>query len=87
MGNKINSVYVFISEDKDGDEGICAFHTASFGWMPMVAANKEILESLRPIAKDLATVQKSKIKLIELNRRTDLEVISGETTSKNQRHH
>lgn len=49
-GNKvIHHLYAFVAVDSDGDEGIMAFQHGG-GWMPMVGANMERVDQLRPIA-------------------------------------
>lgn len=69
----IDEVYCFIGEDDEG-EGITGFHTKS-GWMPMVGADKERVDSLRPMAEELARATGKRIVLTRFTTRTELEVI------------
>lgn len=68
---KITEVYVFVSMDKDG-EGIIS---RSFGdlMLPFVCADKERMEQLKPIAKNMARQTGKKIKLIKLTHREEIE--------------
>lgn len=72
---KITEVYVFASVD-EGGEGIIG-HTLPIGgratFMPFVAADKERMEALKPLAKEIARVSGKKIKLIRLSVREELE--------------
>jgi uncharacterized Zn finger protein len=72
---KITEVYVFASVDKDG-EGIIG-HTAHIGgqnvFMPFVCADKARMESLKPMAKQIARDHNKKVKLIRLSVREELE--------------
>jgi hypothetical protein len=54
MPFRIDRVYVFASVDDDQEEGVCAFATTSGGWMPMIAADADRLEQLRPLAPAMA---------------------------------
>lgn len=74
---RIKEIFAFVSEDEHGDEGICAFSTPA-GMMPMIGADPERIEDLRPIAKLLAGQKQftnKGIKLIKFTVREDLEVI------------
>lgn len=70
----IEKIYCFISKDEDGDEGVCGFKTA-VGWMPMVAADRERLNLLTPIAKQIAQATKRPVELVEFSVRRSAEVI------------
>ena len=72
---KITEVYVFASIDSGG-RGVIG-QTINIGgnstFMPFVCADKARMESLKPIAKQLARDQGIKIKLIRLSVREELE--------------
>jgi|SRR6266849_5113092 len=73
----IDEIFMFISVDDDGNEGVCAFQTAS-GMMPMIGADLDRIESLRPIAKQLAGIQEytgKKIRLVKFKVREEMEII------------
>jgi len=61
-GYHITNVWLFVSVDTDGDEGICAFRGTD-GWMPMVAADERRLHQLIPIAQELANARGVKIEV------------------------
>lgn len=74
MTHSIDTISAFIAIDKTG-EGITAFMTADGQWVPMVAADKERVESLRSIAQTLATASGRRIVLAEFSTRADLEIL------------
>lgn len=51
---RIERLYVFIAQAEDGDEGVCGFRTPAGEWIAMVAADKKRVESLKPIARQIA---------------------------------
>jgi len=61
-GYRITKVWIFVSVDEDGDEGVCAF-MGSQGWMPMVAADEKRLHSLIPVAQEIADARGVKIEV------------------------
>ena len=73
---KINTIYAFIAtEEGPDDEGVVAALISDV-WIPLVGADKERVESLKPIAKKIGQVTKKKITLAKFKVREDLEVIS-----------
>jgi hypothetical protein len=70
MTHKINSVWLFISEDETG-EGIIG---ATIGgvFMPFVAADEKRLESLRGHARMIAQASGRKVKLIRMTTREEI---------------
>jgi len=74
---KIDEIYAFIAEDSGPeDEGIAAF--VSKGWaMPMVAADKARVDSLREMARYIAKATGKPIKLIRFSVREEVEVFSA----------
>jgi hypothetical protein len=72
----IEEMYAFISYDKDdNDEGICAFNTGFNTWMPMVGADMARVESLKPVAQQIANMTGKKIKICKFSTREVLEII------------
>jgi hypothetical protein len=71
---KIDTMFAFISQDEQGNEGVVGMPTAN-GVMAMVGADMRMVDKLRPIAKQIAKHTKKKIVLIKFENRTDLEVI------------
>lgn len=72
---KINEIYAFIAVGTDpSDEGIVAW---KFGdsWVPLVGADMARIESLRPLAQNLARTVDKSIILTKFSLREDLEEI------------
>lgn len=59
---KITELWAFISLAPDGDEGVCCFSAGPMVY-PMVAADQERVDQLRPIAQRLANESGTKIQL------------------------
>ena len=72
---KITELYAFIAEEGPEDEGIVAM-TVGDMLMPMVGADMDRVESLRPIAENIARIYSQKIILAKFTIRTDLEEIT-----------
>ena len=69
----IDTVYAFIANDEDGSEGIPAFVAENNLVMPMIAADMDRVETLRPIAEEMAMMKNIVITLAQFDQRTDLE--------------
>lgn len=68
---KIESVWVFISEDEKG-EGVCGVAMGKdMPMMPLIAADEKRLASLKPIAAEISKHTKKKVKLIRLTTRIE----------------
>jgi|1185.fasta_scaffold2021842_2 hypothetical protein len=74
MPDRINVVYAFIAIDKDGSEGIPAFVAENNLVMPLLGADLDRVETLRPIAEDIAVTKNLIITLAKFEHRTDLEI-------------
>ena len=72
---RIDEMFAFTCIDDDGTEGIPAFNSP-MGPMPMVGADLARIESLRPIAEQLA--RSHKITLVKFTNRVELEVFGGD---------
>ena len=69
---RIEEMFAFVAEDSGpDDEGVVGMATGS-GWMPLVGADMARVESLKPIAQDIASQTGKKIKLIHFTNREDL---------------
>lgn len=70
---RIQSVYLFVSVDReDGNEGVCAVEISGT-LMPLIAADEQRLAILRPVAAEIARISGMEIRLIRLTERADLE--------------
>lgn len=73
--HRIDEVYCFISSDETG-EGIIGATREILGqtvFMPFVCADKARMESIKPMAKQIAKESGKKIKLIKLSVREEIE--------------
>lgn len=69
---RIEEMYAFAAEDNGpDDEGIVAMSMGSV-MMPLVGADIERVESLKPIARDIARQTGKKIKLLRFSNREDV---------------
>lgn len=82
MMPRVTELYAYVVADTGpDDEGVPAFlDTATGAWMPMMGADRERAESLRPLAARYATIMGKTFKLV---RATGLEVV--ETIEPGQR--
>lgn len=75
MTLSIDTIYAFIAVDDDG-EGVCGAKIGPGGtFMPLVGADLERVEQLRPVAKLIARESGKRIVLSHFTNRTDVEVI------------
>ncbi len=69
---RIEEMYAFVAEDSGpDDEGIVGMGTRA-GWVPLVGADMARVESLKPIARNIAAQTGKKIKLLHFTHREDL---------------
>ncbi len=69
---RIEEMYAFVAEDSGpDDEGVVGINTGS-GWMPLVGADMARVESLKPIAREIAARTGQKIKLLHFTHREEL---------------
>jgi hypothetical protein len=74
----IKEIYAFVSSDQDG-EGIIGERLSINGMMtmmPFICADKERMETLRPLAIKIGNETGKKIKLIKFTGREEIQVIS-----------
>jgi hypothetical protein len=72
---KITECYLFVACDTGpDDEGIAAFLAKSDMWLPMVAADKSRVDSLRGMAQRVANESGDVVRLIRFSVREELEV-------------
>ena len=72
---RIDEMFVFVAEDDDS-EGITAFvHPQTGMAFPLVAADAERVDSMRPIAQNIASMSGKSIKLIKFSVREELETL------------
>lgn len=71
---RIERIFAFIAEENPQDEGVVAMKIGT-SWMPLVGADMARIESLRPIAQDIAKATGKTIKLIVFETRKELEYL------------
>ena len=72
---RITEMYAFVAEESGpDDEGIVGMKLAD-SWMPFVGADMKRVDSLKPLALDIAQKTGKKIKLVHFTHREDLEEI------------
>jgi len=75
---KINELFAFISTDEGPeDEGIIASKIGD-AWMPLVGADQKRVDSLRPLAKQIAQATGKRVVLAKFTHREDVETIEAE---------
>lgn len=72
--SKVTEVYAFLAVDTDGAEGVPAAELGDMV-MPLIAADADRLESLRPMAQSLASSYGMKITVVRFTNREDVETI------------
>jgi len=72
---RIDELFAFTAIDSDGTEGVTAFLTIDETILPMVAADRARVDSLRPIAQDIARQRGVTIRLVRFSVREVLEEI------------
>ena len=78
----IDEIYAWASYDPVDDiEGVCAFLGADGNWMPLLAADKDRLDSLRPMAIRICNTSGKTMRLIRLSQRDVVETIEPGTLS------
>jgi hypothetical protein len=64
----IDEVWVGLSEDKDGKNGICAWFAPGVGGAPMVTGSPKMLELFKEQIDDLARITGLKVKVYRFTR-------------------
>ncbi len=77
---KIDEMFAYIQLDPlDNTEGVIAYLTEQ-GWMPMVGADMERAQYLRPMAQEIADGTGRPVQLIRFTNREELEMLRPEGT-------
>ena len=79
MSLKIEKMYAFISEDKDGNEGVVGVRTGQ-EWVPLVGADMSRVNLLIPLAQQIVNKTKRPIKILMFTDRKEINEIG--TTSR-----
>jgi hypothetical protein len=76
-GTRIEEMFAFTCIDTNDVEGIISVHTPALGNMPLVGADMERIESLRPHAELAARASGQPVKLVKFSHREVLETFAG----------
>lgn len=76
IGKRIDEVFLFVAGPED-DEGIVGVQTNN-GWLPLLAADAERVDSLRPLAGEIAVLEGVSVRLLRFTTRTLLEELPGD---------
>jgi hypothetical protein len=81
MARRIESFYVFLVDDPDGNEGIAALPVpVAKRSEPMIATSQEKLDALRQAAQALVRRSGQRMRVAHFSRRVDVEdVVPSET--------
>jgi len=74
VGFVIRDLYAFLAVHADGDEGVVGMPVGG-SMLPLVAADRERLEALRPYARAAARASGLSIRLVRFTAREEIEVI------------
>lgn len=74
---RIDSVWMAVSVDDDGTEGVCAFLGPTGIWTPLLAADEERLPFIREQAAFIAKRDKRLVRIVRLTTREEFEVMDG----------
>ena len=69
---RIDFIWAFLSVD-EGGEGVCAMPIGGIT-LPMIAADKRRVDSLKPAARIVATVFKKPVRLVRFKEREEVEI-------------
>lgn len=75
---RIDEFHAWISSDEDG-EGLIG-HMTPTGWLPLIGADRERIESLRGLAQQTADASGVEVRLVSFSVRTDVETLTPQST-------
>lgn len=73
---RINHIWAFLAIGDDDEEGVIGADMGGV-MMPLIAANEERLDNLRPYARSIARVSGKKVTLVKFTVREKVEEIDG----------
>jgi hypothetical protein len=74
----IDSVWMAVSVDDDGTEGVCALNVNG-QWFPLIAADEKRLPFVLAQAEMIAKRDQRLVRIIKLTSREEFKVIDGRT--------
>lgn len=73
--SNIQQMWAFVIQEEHGEGIPAAFDSGTGMWMPLVAADEDRVESLRPIAVAAGQAAGKAVKLVKFSNRTELEEV------------
>ena len=73
---RIDNVWMALSVDDDGTEGVCATMMGD-QWMPLLAADEKRLPFIIDMARKIAVAEKRLVRIVKLTTREEVELIDG----------
>lgn len=78
MTVRIEEMFAFIALDPaDDTEGVTAALRPNGEWMPMIGADMDRMNSLRPVAREIAKASGQRVTLCRFTTREELEAFDG----------
>lgn len=77
---RIETCFAFVVIDDDGTEGVIGANMDDT-WVPLMGADEERVDSLRPLAQLISTAVGKEVTLLRFGGREELEVIRPEESS------
>jgi hypothetical protein len=74
-GQRIDKLYAWIAREEDGGEGLVAAKLPNLGWLPLVGADRERMESLRELAMNTARGSHRPVRLKVFSRGVTIDEI------------
>lgn len=74
---RIDSVWMAVSVDDDGTEGMCAYLAPSQQWIPLLAADGERLPFILEQAAFIAKRDQRLVRVVRLHSREEVGVMDG----------
>lgn len=71
MARRLDSVYIFVVENAEGDEGVAAL-PAGRRLEPMIATSEERLEQLRELAQGIVSSSGQRMRIVRFTSRVDV---------------
>lgn len=77
MPKTIDEMWAWLAVDpRDDTEGVMGFRAPTGQWMPMVGADADRAESLRPIVLEILRLAGGEARLVRFTTRTDVETVT-----------
>ena len=72
---RLSQIFCFVATDDKGQEHLASFMDSEYGWMPMVAANSQIVDELQKIGQQIADETGTPLRVIKFVLREECGLI------------